>query len=515
MKITKFIVLIVVLFLVGCKSKLQKAIHLNSKVQIVLLAGQSNMAGAGNYDKLDERLVKRIEKVSNRVSLSFNGAPAKPLSFYSNKPSEKYNFTKRFGPELLLGLTLAEKNPSNEYLLIKRSQGGTALYGAWNPKWSAEKAKEIEKGDKKQNLKLYSLHVEDICNNIDSLNSNHKEYKIFGLAWMQGENDALLEASAKSYRNNLKSLIKAYRTEFNVPELPFVVGQINSRYGIEGGAEIVRKGMANAVYQDYYAALIKTSTDTSWVDFPKHSDNVHYNTEGQKRLGVAFANSFFEIQKKLDVKLFQGLKSLKPGSITRVKALGETNMIYNVYTPTTYTKSKLSPIIIAFSPAGNGTGILNQMKESAEKFGWILVGCDKLKNGMKDVALEEKMEDEVMNDILKNIPHDSNRIYLAGFSGGAMRAYGLATRRPEKYAGIVAYGGWLGGKDYRDKQYQEGMFVAIINGEKDKGANNWKDIDTKTLLKNNCIVKHFSHSGGHKIAPSKITSEVLSWFNNK
>lgn len=266
------------------------------EIQVVLLAGQSNMAGAGNFDNLSNSDIKRIKQIANRVSLSFNGKPSKPLSYYDNKPSEKYQFLKRFGPELFMGLTLAEENPSKHYLLIKRSQGGTALYGAWNPNWTAEKAKEIEKGFK-QDLKLYNLHIADIKRNLKELKNQGKNYKIIGMAWMQGENDAVLEAAAKGYKDNLIKLVSAYRTEFNVPEMPFVLGQINSRYGIDGGAEMVRKNMMKFVNQDYYSELIKTSTDTSWSDYPKHDDNVHYNAEGSKRLGIAFATQLIKLQK--------------------------------------------------------------------------------------------------------------------------------------------------------------------------------------------------------------------------
>lgn len=508
-KLKPIVVFFIVLTLFVFKSKAQEL--LDTPVQVVLLAGQSNMAGAGNFDELDDSDIKRIEKISSRVSFSFNGKPAKSLSYYDNKPSEKYDFLKRFGPELFMGLTLAEANPNKHYLLIKRSQGGTALYGAWNPNWTAEKAKEIEKGHK-QNLKLYSLHVADIKENLKELESEGKSYQIIGLAWMQGENDAVREVAAKSYKNNLRKLIASYRTEFNSPEMPIVVGQINSRYGVEGGADMVRQNIIKFGYQDYYSEVIKTSKDTSWSDFPKHSDNVHYNTEGQKRLGTEFANAFFKIQKKLDVEEFRSIDQLIPKEIVKFKAKGVTNMIYHVYTPSVFEDNKKLPIIIAFSPGGNGLGILNQMKKSAEKVGWILIGCDKLKNGMQNKELEKQMEDEVMDDILKNIPHDSNSVYLAGFSGGAMRAYGLSTRRLENYAGVVAYGGWLGGKDYQDKSYQKGMSVAIINGKKDKGANKWKNIDTETLLKNNCVVKHFSHAGGHRVAPAETTTEAILWL---
>ena len=290
----KLIYLFVLTIILAC-STAKYAINKN-EVQVVLLAGQSNMAGAGNYDKLDTSIQKRIEKVSNRVSLIFNGKKVAPLSAYKNKPTEKYNFTKRFGPELLLGLTLAEKYPTKEFLFIKRSQGGTALYGAWNPNWSVEKAKAVEK-KKKQNLKLYQMHISDIKQGLSSLKNEGKKYKIVGFIWMQGENDAARKISAISYQSNLENLINSYRSEFNVPKLPFITGQINSNYGKYKniGPGVVRNAMQQVANKFINVAVIETSMDRSWYDFPKHSDNVHYNAEGQKRLGIAFANKLIKL----------------------------------------------------------------------------------------------------------------------------------------------------------------------------------------------------------------------------
>lgn len=281
--------LFVLLIIVSCTTT-KKTVEKNADISIVLLAGQSNMAGAGNYDELDDAIKKRIEDVSNRVSLVSNGKKIAPLSYFKNKPTEKYNFTKRFGPELMLGLTLGEKYPNKKFLLIKRSQGGTALYGAWNPNWTAEKAKAVEKS-KKQNVKLYPQHLEDIHQNLRLLKEQGKTYKIIGLAWMQGENDAAREISATTYKENLKVLVDSYRSEFNVKELPFIIGQINSNYGKfrNIGSKMVRSFMEEVANEDKNARIIKTSMDRSWSDFPKHTDNVHYNAEGQKRLGIAFA----------------------------------------------------------------------------------------------------------------------------------------------------------------------------------------------------------------------------------
>ncbi len=192
---------------------------------------------------------------------------------------------------------MAERYPEKEFLFIKRAVGGTALYGAWNPEWTLEKAKEIEKGEWKQSTNLNEIYIKLIKANLDKLDKKGKPYKVIAMTWMQGENDAVLEKAAKSYAENLEKLILKYRTTFNAQEMPFIFGQINSNYGVKNGARIVREQMEEVPIKVENTFLIKTSTDKSWSDFPKHPDNVHYNTEGQRKLGIAFAE---ELIKSID-----------------------------------------------------------------------------------------------------------------------------------------------------------------------------------------------------------------------
>ncbi|ANW95293.1 hypothetical protein AXE80_02875 [Wenyingzhuangia fucanilytica] len=277
----------------------QSKVDLKKDVYVVLLGGQSNMVGFGNYDQLDDRTKARIEAISNRVALShYKGDKASPLSYTKIKLHEKYNLTKRFGPELFLGLTLAENNPNQEFLLIKTAQGGTALYGAWNPNWSAKQAKEIERGEQKQNMKLYENHINQIKAQLARLKAEGKSYKIIGMAWMQGENDAKFEASASNYGKNLGVLLSSYRKEFNIPNMPFVAGQTNSHYGMKGGSDMVRQGFLDFEKSEDNVVVIKTVRDSPYTDFPKHPDNVHYNTEGQKNLGTAFGNALIQLNSK-------------------------------------------------------------------------------------------------------------------------------------------------------------------------------------------------------------------------
>lgn len=269
-------------------------------VNVILLAGQSNMAGAGNYTALDESVKVRVAKVADRVLLSNSGKTPTPLSFYLSKGhKEKYGFEEAFGPELMIGVVFAEKNPTANYLLIKTAQGGTALYGAWNPDWTAEKAEAVEAEGFKRELKLYSKFVNDIKQNLKNLESQGKKYRIIGMAWEQGENDAAKEVSALSYEANMINLIARIRTEFKVENMPFVLGQINSHYGnFPKGPETVRNAQAHVAEVLKNVTVVQTTFDKPWDDFPKHSDNVHYNEIGQYRLGMAFAEALLQMQNK-------------------------------------------------------------------------------------------------------------------------------------------------------------------------------------------------------------------------
>ena len=207
--------------------------------------------------------------------------------------------------------------------------------------------------------------------------------------------------------------------------------------------------------------------------------------------------------------------TLVPGTVVSRVASGETQISYHVYVPTTFLPDNPPPIIIAFHPGGSGTGILNAMKQSAEKVGWLLVGCDKLRNNMKDDALQDKMEDEVMADIQASLPHDPNRIYLAGFSGGGMRCYGMANRFHLPFAGIIAYGGWMGGAKYQGKRYCQNMAVAAINGREDQAARSSVPLDVKSLRRSHCTPREFVWAGGHGIAPSSITDDAIAWLEQE
>lgn len=232
-------------------------------IKIILLAGQSNMAGAGNYDALTTNQKARIEKAAEQITFIYNGKEEVFSGIYSKYQEDKRGYGYAFGPELFIGVTLTEKYPEQEFVFIKRAQGGTSLYGAWSPEWRKEKSLQVEKGFK-QDLKLVDEHCASIDKVLSALKEKHQPYEIIAMAWMQGENDAAKQVSARIYEKNIAAFIAYYRQRYDVPTMPFVMGQINSRYGkFPDGPTMVRKAFIEVASADENCSVILTSTDTT------------------------------------------------------------------------------------------------------------------------------------------------------------------------------------------------------------------------------------------------------------
>ncbi len=181
---------------------------------------------------------------------------------------------------------------------------------------------------------------------------------------------------------------------------------------------------------------------------------------------------------------------------------------FHVYYPTAIAKGKPLPMLILFSAHGQSRGLLDQFKESCETVGWIGVGCDTFRNGV-DNSILDPLFGELLPIIEKSVPHNPQRLYMGGISGGAMRALQLSARFDRPWKGIISCGGWLG-KEY-DLDYRKNMAVAWVNGDKDNGANSWVDGDSSVLQKRGCKTKLFQFPGGHVVGPPASLTEAMRW----
>ncbi len=253
---------------------------------VFLLAGQSNMDGRGDGSKLTEDDLQRLAAVRDRVLLAYNGSPPTPL--HVTQPlghvARRFELELVFGPELFFGIRMAEAFPDRNILLIKRSLGGTSLYGAWHPDWDAERATLM---NEEERPRLFGELVADIERVIGDTPRN--DYELAGMLWVQGETDSNVKKfgsePSETYGENLTQLIAAIREVVAVPDLPFHMLQVGNKTVVDGMKETAKR--LDNVY------FIPQSRDPESARYlPKYGPPIgHYNYEGMKRIGNLFADS--------------------------------------------------------------------------------------------------------------------------------------------------------------------------------------------------------------------------------
>ena len=106
----------------------------------------------------------------------------------------------------------------------------------------------------------------------------------------------------------------------------------------------------------------------------------------------------------------------------------------------------LFPLIIAFDPHGAGSLPLERYKLLAERFGYLMVGSNDIKNGLP-VDTTQKIIRTLVQEIVTTYPVDTGRVYLMGFSGGA-RVASLTGLYFLKVRGVIGCGAGFSGNGY-------------------------------------------------------------------
>lgn len=269
----------------------------SAEVKVFLLAGQSNMAGLGGYtgyplgkpwddppyDHADSPCPGPYDKPQTEVKFwNYGGKPSEDhvnvLTAGDAWVDLKPGFGHRddgFGPEVSFGYQLKKLFPKDEIYLIKSSTGGTNLAADWNPNPDSMGPQ----------YKMFKSRVDAALANLTDAG---KKPIVVGMIWMQGEDDSTNQAFAEAYQANLLNLIKRARTDFQAPEMRFVIGRITymaKLWSTEERIDIVRAAQQKVPEIDKNAAWFDTD-DLLWCYYG------HYGTKGQIELGLRFAKEF-------------------------------------------------------------------------------------------------------------------------------------------------------------------------------------------------------------------------------
>lgn len=197
--------------------------------------------------------------------------------------------------------------------------------------------------------------------------------------------------------------------------------------------------------------------------------------------------------------------TLTSGTINRDIKCGNTaEETYDLYLPSSFSKDKAWPVIIAFDPQGDGGLPLENYKDLADEYGYVLAGSNYSKNGMEMQSVQQHYN-RLTADLAQKVNINRDRFYLIGFSGGAKAATycGLGD---EAVDGIVACGA---ATNFQVPKRQ--LLYAAIAG---KGDFNSLGMFYGYLAMDKTTLPYTFHyfDGKHEWPPKETIENTFRWF---
>ena len=244
------------------------------KFHVFLLMGQSNMAVGIKGDRLlpeDKQPVPHIVHIPTPTTRNFNWKPAAhPLHIRRNRP-------KSFGPGLPFAQEYLKHHPGITVGLIPVAKGGARI--------------DI--------LKKGSNIYEDAMKKAKFAAENGT---IKGVLWHQGESDCRDERR-ESYESKLHKLIADVRTDLQIKELPFIVGNLpefrvigKQPEAIKGIKEIM--AILRRVPEKVKNTGFVETTGLTACDAPKYS---HFDRKSYITLGKRYCQVYEKTVKNENV----------------------------------------------------------------------------------------------------------------------------------------------------------------------------------------------------------------------
>jgi predicted esterase len=192
--------------------------------------------------------------------------------------------------------------------------------------------------------------------------------------------------------------------------------------------------------------------------------------------------------------------------IERVPCAGDPTQTFTLYLPPGYTRETRWPVLFVFDPRGRGTAAAEIFRPGAERFGWILASSNDTRS---DGPWEpnQRAVAAMWPHVLQSYAVDPDRIYAAGFSGGASVAWTLASNGAP-LAGIIA----SGGPDLPDVKVPAGVgwFGAV-------GRADFNFLPVKTTAARfeqaGARWRLETFDGPHQWLPAELATRAMAWFD--
>jgi len=199
---------------------------------------------------------------------------------------------------------------------------------------------------------------------------------------------------------------------------------------------------------------------------------------------------------------------IEPGHLVpSVTCEAEPEYSYALYLPSAYDPELSWPLILAFDPSGIGPQPVEGFRDAAERYGYIVVGSNDSRNYTGwEVTLPAAAA--VWRDVDGRFSIDPERVYTAGFSGGARMATEVALKTGA-VAGVFAIGGSFRARDAIDGPIP---FVVVgASGTRDMNHREMQQVHAR-LLERELPTRHLVFDGPHQWPPPEVFAKAVEWF---
>ncbi len=196
------------------------------------------------------------------------------------------------------------------------------------------------------------------------------------------------------------------------------------------------------------------------------------------------------------------------GEIKNIKCRADTSYSYHIYLPYEYKKGKKFPAIYFFDAHARSIQVLDSLKKAAEKFNYIIIVSNDYRNGVKDL---KSIVNKTLNDSKKRFSLNKEKIYTAGFSGGARLAARVANVFPY-IKGCIACSAGITAPGNIDNR--KTFHIIHITGKTDF---NYMEVHQKhNKIKSNQIEKCILvFNGSHQLPTKQYFTEALLFLELK
>jgi predicted esterase len=191
-----------------------------------------------------------------------------------------------------------------------------------------------------------------------------------------------------------------------------------------------------------------------------------------------------------------------------------TKQQYELFVPPGLSPRKAAPLVLFISASDKPAG-WNQWQTVCQQAGVVFASPYSAGNNC-DLPRRVRIVLDVLDDVARRRAIDPDRVYLAGFSGGARVACGIAFALPEYFGGVI---GVCGAERLRDESWlrqrvADRLSVALVTGEQDFNRNELELLRGPLLSDVGVRAKVWTvPQMGHAIPNAEVFADVLKWLD--